>query len=94
MKEKIKIFIIGVLVGAVLSTGAFYIYTATTNNNCGGNNIEMNGGQPPDKPDGEPPDKPDGESDKPDGESSNKKSKKSSSDSSEKSTTKDDSTKE
>ena len=27
MKDKIIVFIIGVLVGAVLSTGAFYIYT-------------------------------------------------------------------
>lgn len=61
MKDKILVFIIGVLVGAVLSTGAFYIYTRVSGNN---NNTQLNGGQPPEMPNGEngqPPEKPDGD---------------------------------
>ena len=60
MKNKILIFIIGLLVGAVLSTGAFYIYTAT-NTSCNNGSGEMKQGEPPEKPDGEsgePPEKP------------------------------------
>ena len=55
MKEKILIFIIGILVGAVISTGAFYIYTRATNNSCDSstNNTEMNGGERPEMPNGE-----------------------------------------
>ena len=64
MKDKICIFIIGLLVGAILSTGAFYIYTAIAGSN-NNQNTQMNGGTPPDKPDGEPPEKPDGESGNP-----------------------------
>ena len=52
MKDKMILFIIGVLLGAVISTGAFYIYT-TTNTNCNSNNnTQMNGGQPPEMPNG------------------------------------------
>lgn len=64
MKEKIIIFVIGVLFGAVISTGAFYLYISTTNNcNCSNQNTQMNGGQPPEmpngeRPEGEPPEKP------------------------------------
>ena len=65
MKDKIILFIIGVLVGAVISTGAFYVYT-TTNSTCNtsNQNTQMNGGQPPEMPSGqnseggEPPAKP------------------------------------
>ena len=63
MKDKIMLLVIGVLIGAVISTGAFYIYT-TTNGfcNCNNQNTQMNNGeQPPEKPDGEngqPPEKP------------------------------------
>ena len=63
MKEKIIILIIGLLVGAVISTGAFYIYT-TAANNCSNQNTSMNGGQPPEMPsgqnneNGQPPEKP------------------------------------
>ena len=73
MKDKIFIFIIGLLVGAVLATGAFYIYTKS-NSICGNENTQMNGGppdmqngngEPPEKPDGEPPEKPDGENNEP-----------------------------
>ena len=62
MKDKIILFVIGVLVGAVISTGAFYIYTTTTKScDCSSSNTQMNGGQPPEKPDGDnsqPPEKP------------------------------------
>ncbi len=70
MKDKIIIFIIGVLVGAVLSTGAFYIYTTTKGNDCS-NNMEMNGGQPPEMPNGQngqngqPPEMPSGQNGQP-----------------------------
>ena len=63
MKDKVFIFIIGVLLGAVLSTGAFYIYTTISNSKCSKQEIQMNGGEPPEKPDGEngrPPEKPNG----------------------------------
>ncbi len=68
MKDKIMIFIIGVLVGAVISTGAFYIYTAASNSKSSNQETQMNGGQPPEKPDGEngqPPEKPDGDNGEP-----------------------------
>ncbi len=61
MKDKIILFVIGVLVGAVIATGAFYIYNKS-NNNC--NNTQMNGGQPPEMPSGfsgTPPEKPSGD---------------------------------
>ena len=60
MKDKIVLFVIGVLVGAVIATGAFYVYS-TTNSKCS-NTTQMNGGQPPEMPSGEngqPPAKPD-----------------------------------
>lgn len=66
MKNKILTFIIGVLVGAIITTVGFLIYNkATINNNS--NQPEMmqtngNMGQPPEKPDGdngeEPPARP------------------------------------
>ena len=34
MKDKIMLFIIGVLVGAVIATGAFFVYTKASNNKC------------------------------------------------------------
>ena len=66
MKDKIIIFMIGLLVGAVISTASFYVYTLSNNNNSN-NNIQMNGGQPPSMPGGqnsdlnEPPEKPSGD---------------------------------
>ena len=54
MKDKIIMFIIGLLVGAIISTGAFYIYTTTSNNcDCSSQNTMMNGGEPPQMPNGE-----------------------------------------
>ena len=52
MKDKIILFIIGVLVGAVITTGAFYVYSISSNN-CSNNNTQMNGGQPPEMPSGQ-----------------------------------------
>ena len=59
MKDKILLFVIGVLVGAVIATGAFFIYTkssCSSNNGPGGNPPSMqnseNGG-PPEMPNGE-----------------------------------------
>ena len=61
MKDKILIFVIGLLVGVAIATGAFYIYTQiNSNNNTTQNNEqinsekpEMNGEEPPEKPTGE-----------------------------------------
>lgn len=70
MKDKILLFIIGVLVGAVISTGAFFVYTkATTCNNSnnnqmmdmrGGTHPSMNGENNQNNENGQPPEKPDG----------------------------------
>ena len=66
MKEKVMVFIVGLLLGAVIATGVFYIYTNNNSNDCNQNNMQMNGGQPPELPDGsEPPEKPDGENGQP-----------------------------
>ena len=73
MKDKILVFIIGVLLGAVVATSVFFIYEK---NNSGSQTnssqaIQMRDGEAPpempngEKPDGEtPPDKPDGENKK------------------------------
>ena len=57
MKDKILMFVIGVLVGAVITTGAFFVYsklvTCKTNNQIG-----MPGGNPPSMQNGQPPEKP------------------------------------
>ena len=63
MKDKIILFIIGVLVGAIISTGAFFVYTkaSTTCNTNTNNQIGMPGGNPPSMQDGQngqPPEKP------------------------------------
>jgi len=68
MKDKILLFVIGVLVGAVISTGAFFVYTkATTTCNTNSNNqIGMPGGNPPSMQNGQsgqngqPPEMPNG----------------------------------
>ena len=57
MKDKILLFVIGMLAGAIISTGAFFLYTKSNGNNNGGpggNPPEMqNGqGQPPEMPGG------------------------------------------
>ncbi len=49
MKDKIILFGIGLLVGAVITSGAFYVYTVASNK-CDKNIAQMNGGQPPQLP--------------------------------------------
>lgn len=68
MKDKIIIFVIGLLVGAVIATGAFYVYTTTTNScNSSNQNTKVISGQPPEMPsggqekNGRPPEKPNSE---------------------------------
>ena len=61
MKDKIIIFIIGLLVGAVISTGIFYIYTTNSSCNNINQNTGINGGVPPEMSNGQngqPPEKP------------------------------------
>lgn len=59
MKDKMMLFIIGVLVGAIVATGAFYIYiTAGSSCNSNNQNVQMNGGQPPEMPNGQLPEMP------------------------------------
>ena len=69
MKDKIIILIIGILIGAVITTGAFYAYTkVNSSNDCANQAPEMNGGTPPEMPDGQngqPPEKPNGEGEPP-----------------------------
>ena len=69
-KEKIILFIIGVLVGAVISTAAFFVYakTLSTSSSTGGpSSGQMQSGTPPEMPSGDnseggqsgtPPEKP------------------------------------
>ena len=54
-KEKIILFVIGVLVGAAISTTAFFVYTQTldTSSNANGNSMQMPGGMPPEMPSGD-----------------------------------------
>lgn len=57
MKDKILVFIIGLLVGAIIATGCYYLYskTHTTNNSdrpamMNGNSTGMPSGTPPSMP--------------------------------------------
>lgn len=73
MKEKIIVFIIGVLVGAVLATGAFFIYTKVSSSNNATEqtqqinrerpemNGEMSSGERPEMNGEQPPELPNGE---------------------------------
>ena len=60
MKDKIFIFVIGLLLGAVISTASIYFYTVAANSNNSTQNTQMNGGgQPSEMGNGqEPPEKP------------------------------------
>ena len=66
-KEKILLFIIGVLVGAVISTAAFFVYTKTLGTSSNNSSMQMPGGTPPERPSGQddqggtPPEMPNGE---------------------------------
>ncbi|MBQ2835797.1 MAG: hypothetical protein IJE68_03060 [Clostridia bacterium] len=65
MKNRILTFIIGILVGAIIATAGFLIYSKSINKNMNPNErmpIEQNGQmQRPDGNMGEPPAKPDGD---------------------------------
>ena len=66
MKDKIILLVIGILVGAVIATGAFFVYTKAKSCDCSSNNVQMNGGTPPSMPSGEngqPPEMPSGNND-------------------------------
>ena len=63
MKDKIMLFIIGLLTGAVLATGAFYAYSKINSSN--NNQTSMNGGTPPSMPNGQTPELPSGENGQP-----------------------------
>lgn len=64
MKDKIMLFVIGVLVGAVIATGAFFAYTKINSSNNSG--MTGPGGNPPSMPSGQngenngPPEMPNG----------------------------------
>lgn len=68
-KEKIILFVIGVLVGAVISTAAFFVYikVAGIGNTSSNSSQQMSGGTPPEMPNGEngqggtPPEMPSGD---------------------------------
>ena len=71
-KEKIILFIIGVLVGAVVSTAAFFVYVKTlgASSNTSSTSQQMpGGGTPPEMPSGQnnqsgtPPEMPSGQND-------------------------------
>ena len=54
-RDKILLFVIGVLVGAVISTAAFFIYVkvlGVSANNSTGQPGQMQGGTPPEMPSG------------------------------------------
>ena len=66
MKDKIKIFILGLLLGALITTGAYYLYSINNITDCKSSYTEINSGQPPQMPNGqEPPEKPDGNNNPP-----------------------------
>ena len=53
MKEKIFMFIIGALVGAIVATGAFIVFNSTSNNTDCSQTEHVKGEQPPEMPSGE-----------------------------------------
>ena len=57
MKDKIIIFAIGLLIGAIISTGSIYFYTLANNNSGAESGMQMQGGTPPsgEMPSGEMP---------------------------------------
>ena len=65
MKDKILLFVIGVLLGAIIATGAFFVYSKSNCSNSTSNqNTSMPGGTPPSMPNGQsgengqPPERP------------------------------------
>ena len=64
MKDKIIMFVVGLLVGAIISTGSIYFYTvANGSNNNAQQNMQMPNGAPPNNQsggNGQPPSMPNG----------------------------------
>ena len=68
MKEKIIFLVIGLLLGAVIASGAFFVYSkATSSCNCGNQTTQTQRNTPPERPSGDssqneqggqPPEKP------------------------------------
>ena len=53
MKDKFIFFVIGLLVGAIISTASIYFYTlANSSDNDNPSNMGMQQGNPPDMPNG------------------------------------------
>ncbi|MBR2704553.1 MAG: hypothetical protein IKE91_03695 [Clostridia bacterium] len=76
MKDKILVFIIGVLVGAIVATSVFFVYEKKNSSSSNDSNqgVQMRDGEtPPDMPNGERPNMQDGETppEKPEGENNN-----------------------
>lgn len=53
VRGKIILFVIGVLVGAVISTAAFFVYTLNLGDSNSGQTMQMQGGTPPEMPSGD-----------------------------------------
>lgn len=63
MKEKVIIFLVGLLLGSIISTGSIYVYTLVSNSNKGNMGMQMgdvrggemmqDGTNPPEIPDGQ-----------------------------------------
>lgn len=54
MKNNIIIFVIGLLLGAVITTGAFFVYSKSTSCSTNSNGqMQMPGGNPPEMPSGQ-----------------------------------------
>ena len=61
MKDKIIIFIVGLLLGAIISTGSIYFYTVANNSGDDRGEMQMQGGNPPSmngNQNGQPPELP------------------------------------
>lgn len=55
MKEKILLFVVGVLVGSIIASGSFFVYTVANNSSKCDNQMQMPGGNPPGGQNGQPP---------------------------------------
>lgn len=74
MKDKILVFIIGLLIGAVVTASGFLVYEKNNKNTTQTQNQTQTQGQIMERPNGQtPPEMPDGQTppEKPDGENSN-----------------------
>jgi len=76
MKNKILTFIIGLLIGAIITTTVFFIYLKVNkNDNTSANNQTHQMGMPGDMKDMTPPDMQDGENESTDGSTTEKRTR-------------------